>query len=136
MSFRSDARRAAWVVALAGALACSSNNEASGSSGATGNNAAVLAAGDCPPVGSKACANEPATTQASFDQCGQSKSDSMCGAKYIAYLKCLGTNTACGADGKTDGKAVTACINLYADLSVCQVRGSIDAGVLDAATRD
>jgi hypothetical protein len=31
---------------------------------------------------------------------------------------------------------VTACINLYADLAVCQVRGTIDAGVLDAATRD
>lgn len=62
----------------------------------------------CPAVGSKACPNDEAVTQQSYDACKK------CESQSAAYVKCSGTSSTpkCGADGKSESQ--------QADTSKCQ----------------
>lgn len=70
--------------------------------------AEALANGDCPSAGSKQCPNDAAITQAQVDECNKERVDAKCGGKYVDLLKCAGSNTSCGSDGKSVVSA-TAC---------------------------
>ena len=113
MSFRSLAVAAAVLSALGvSVFACSTAN-----SGAT----TAAANGDCPTAGSRACPNDAAIAQDDVNTCIQLRADATCGAKWIAYLKCAGTSTTCGADGKTDEKAFdAACGSAISAHTTCQ----------------
>ena len=101
-------------------FACSSSSDA----------ASAAAAGNCPAVGSKACPNDDAITQADVDQCNQAKNDSKCGSKYTDVLKCEGSNLKCGSDGKVDANATgSACSNqVSAYVSCASGTGGGDGG--------
>jgi hypothetical protein len=77
------------------------------STAATGATTAA-ANGDCPTAGSRACPSDAPIAQDDVNTCIQLRADATCGAKWIDYLKCAGTSTTCGADGKTDEKAFDA----------------------------
>jgi hypothetical protein len=90
--------------------------------------ASTAAAGNCPAVGSKACPNEAATTQADTDGCAKSKADAKCGSAYVDFLKCAGANVTCDAAGKSDGaKLLATCKTQYDAYSSC-VTPVADAG--------
>jgi hypothetical protein len=76
----------------------------------------------CPAVGSKACPNDEAVTQASYDACKKCESQSR------AYATCSGASTTpkCGADGKTEAvKADTSkCQNELAEVVKCALGGT------------
>lgn len=82
---------------LAAAGGCSDDSTGSSSSGFS-----------CPAVGSKACPNDEAVTQASYDACKK------CESQLKAYGTCSGASTTpkCGADGKSESQ--------QADQSKCQ----------------
>jgi hypothetical protein len=90
------------VVAVTGIITAGagcSDDESTGSSSS---------AFSCPAVGSKACPNDEAVTQASYDACKK------CESQGAAYAKCSGASTTpkCGADGKSESQ--------QADTSKCQ----------------
>ncbi len=120
MKFRALALSAA-VLSLVGVslFACSSSSSAG----------AAAAAGNCPAVGSKACPNDNAITQADADECAKSKADATCGGKYVDYLKCAGSNVACDSGGKYDQTAgQKACGTQLTAYTQCVIGGSGDAG--------
>jgi hypothetical protein len=80
-------------------------------SGSSGTNNA-LASGQCPPVGSMICPNDPAATQSDVDDCNKSLSDATCGSDYKLYLECAGNNVKCDSSGQSDSSSIqSACAN-------------------------
>jgi hypothetical protein len=67
-----------------------------------------LAAGQCPPVGSSICPNDPGATQLDVDNCNTGLDDPTCGSDYKLYLECAGKNVTCDASGQSDSSAIQA----------------------------
>jgi hypothetical protein len=76
----------------------------------------------CPAVGSKACPNDEAVTQASYDACKK------CETQSKAYITCSGASTTpkCGADGKSESQQVdqSKCQNELAEVVKCALGGA------------
>jgi len=99
-----------------------SNNGSSGT-----NNA--LASGQCPPVGSMICPNDPAATQSDVDSCAKSLSDASCGSVYKNYLECAGQNVKCDSSGQSDSTSIqSACTTQAQAYETCAGADTGDAG--------
>lgn len=97
---------------LTAAAGCS-DDESTGSSSS---------AYSCPAVGSKACPNDEAVTQQSYDACKK------CESQSAAYAKCAGVSSTpkCGADGKTEAQQVdqNKCQTELAEVLKCALGGA------------
>lgn len=104
------------VVAVTGIVTAGagcSSDESTGSSSS---------AYSCPAVGSKACPNDEAVTQAEYDACKK------CESQSAAYAKCSGASTTpkCGADGKSEDQQIdqNKCQSELAEVVKCALGGA------------
>lgn len=76
----------------------------------------------CPAVGSKACPNDEAVTQASYDACKK------CESQLKALGTCSGASSTpkCGADGKSESQTTdnSKCQNEQAEVLKCVLGGT------------
>lgn len=96
---------------LVAANGCSSDESTGSSSSAY----------SCPAVGSKACPNDDAVTQAEYDACKK------CESQSAAYAKCAGiSGPKCGADGKSEAQQIdqNKCQSELGEVVKCAIGGA------------
>lgn len=126
---------ATWMTIAAAACASSSDSDSGAATGTGASSAADWAAGKCAQVGAKTCANDAPTTASGHDQCEAARADAKCGARYVAYLQCIGGKVTCTSEGKVDtAKLLAPCIDEFTQHEFCVRPITFDAGVLDGGS--